>query len=82
MLQIDVIEGDELKNAFKKNKNRKAQGLDVIYIINFNSELIKYGSSVPRLQFLHLINTFWRTNIRYQRNGSVPKSCPFSRAIF
>jgi hypothetical protein len=50
-LYTDGITVDELKNALKNLKNRKAPGLDKI-----NVELIKYGCQILELRLLHLIN--------------------------
>jgi len=51
---IDYITMEELMNAIKTSKNRKATGADQI-----NMELLKYGGLLLHLRILHLINQCW-----------------------
>lgn len=54
---VDMITLDELQQALRDSKNRKASGLDKI-----NMELLKHGGPLFELRFLHLINECWRAN--------------------
>ncbi|XP_039280839.1 uncharacterized protein LOC111056792 [Nilaparvata lugens] len=51
---IDLIGIEELEEALRQTKNRKATGLDHI-----NSELLKYGGTLLKFRLLHLINMCW-----------------------
>lgn len=51
----DLITIEELQEALKQLKNRKASGIDKI-----NSELLKYGGMLLQWRLLHIINTCWQ----------------------
>jgi sorting nexin-29 len=55
LTKIDEISDEELEHSLKSMKNRKAAGSD-----GLNSELFKYGGSVPSNRLLKLINKCWR----------------------
>jgi hypothetical protein len=51
---IDLLTINELEKALKKSKGRKAQGPGGI-----STELIKYGGTLLKLRFLHLLKLCW-----------------------
>jgi hypothetical protein len=53
---VDMIDINELEEALKYSKNRKATGED-----GLNLELFKYSSILFKFRFLHLINMCWKT---------------------
>lgn len=56
MAEIDLIGMDELDNALKTSKNKKASGVD-----NINIELLKYMPDNVKRRFLEILNICWKT---------------------
>jgi hypothetical protein len=52
---FDLVTINELEKVLKKSKGRKAPGPDGI-----STELIKYGGTLLKLRFLHLLNLCWK----------------------
>ena len=52
---LDDLTLDELNEALRTSKNRKAAGMN-----NINTELWKYGGIILHLRLLHLFNMCWK----------------------
>ena len=52
--EVDMLSIQELEEALKSCKNRKAAGIDSI-----NIELFKYSGIISKHRFLHFLNMCW-----------------------
>ena len=68
-LGLDDLTMDEMTEALKTIKNRKATGINGV-----NAEMWKYGGTMLHLRLLHLFNMCWKT-------GQVPKAWNEAKVI-